>query len=321
MATHEPVMLTECLDVLAPALEPGSTSVDPPVFVDATLGLGGHTEALLQRLPDVHVIGVDRDPAARELAQKRLAQYSDRLQIVAGEHEHLAQALQDAAPGGRISAILFDLGVSSMQLDEAERGFSYSRDAVLDMRMNPEDPLSAADVLNGYSVSELERVLKQWGEERFARRIANAIVDRRDSDPVTTTGQLADLVRDNIPAAARRTGGNPAKRTFQAIRIEVNRELAGLPVALEAAIEALTVGGRIAVLSYHSLEDRIVKRRFAAGARTNAPDRMPVVPDDARPTLALLTRSARVPSEDEIARNPRAASARLRAAEKLREAA
>jgi len=205
-----------------------------------------------------------------------------------------------------------------MQLDEPQRGFSYSRDAPLDMRMNPQDELTAAQIVNTYTEGELVGVLRDYGEERSARRVAKAIIAARKVAPITSTAELAELVRDAIPQAAKRTGGHPAKRTFQALRIEINRELQGLPAALDAALSALVVGGRIAVISYHSLEDRIVKRRFAADSKETSPIRLPVIPDDARPSLRLLTRGAEVPSDLEISENPRAASAKLRAAECVR---
>ncbi len=312
---HVPVLLDQCVDILGPA-------VDHPdaVLLDATLGLGGHTEAFLERFGQLRVVGLDRDPVALEKASARLARFGSRFVPLAGEHEHLGELLKEIN-GGRLNAALFDLGVSSMQLDEPERGFSYAREAPLDMRMNPEDTLSAADVVNGYPPRELIRVLREYGEERSAGRIVDAIVRQRAVEPLTTTTQLAELVRNAIPAPAKRTGGNPAKRSFQAIRIEVNRELAGLPSAIDAALSALVVGGRIVVISYHSLEDRIVKRRFALDAKESSPVRLPVIPDDSRPQLQLLTRGAQVPFDEEISTNPRAASAKLRAAERVREAA
>lgn len=309
---HIPVLLDRCVELLGPAIsEPNA------VMVDATLGLGGHSEAFLRSFPDLTLVGVDRDPQALAKASERLAEFGERFVPQAGEHEHLGSLLA-TINGGRVNAVLFDLGVSSMQLDEPERGFSYSRDAPLDMRMNQDDPLSASDVVNTYSEADLVGVLRDFGEERSARRIAKAIIAARATHPIETTSELATLVRDAIPAPAKRTGGNPAKRTFQALRIEINREIQGLPAALDAALAALVVGGRIAVISYHSLEDRIVKRRFAVDAKESSPVRLPVIPDDARPSLRLLTRGAEVPSDSEISENPRAASAKLRAAERVR---
>jgi len=312
---HIPVLLDRCVQLLAPALtEPGA------VLVDATVGLGGHAETFLRRFPDVRVLGIDRDPHALASSADRLAGFGDRVSLVQGVHEDLADILAVHC-GGRTDAVLFDLGVSSMQLDRPERGFSYSRPAPLDMRMNPDDELTAQIVVNTYPAGELVRILREYGEERSARRIVEQIVTTRRVAPITTTSELAQLIDRAVPAPARRTGGNPAKRTFQALRIEVNRELQGLPAALDAAINSLVLNGRIAVMSYHSLEDRIVKRRLVAGASVHTPVRMAVIPNDARPELHLLTRGAEVPSSQELADNPRAASVRLRAAERVREAA
>jgi 16S rRNA (cytosine1402-N4)-methyltransferase len=306
------VMLQRVLDLLAPALsEPAA------VVVDATVGLGGHAQALLEAHPDLRLIGLDRDPAALERSAARLAGFGSRVRLVHTRYDALPEVLDEAGVR-RLDAALFDLGVSSLQLDDDVRGFAYSRDTPLDMRMDPTSSRTAAEVVNTYPVAELARVLRVYGEERFARRIAEAIVRAR---PLATSAVLAELVRTAVPAATRRTGGHPAKRTFQALRIEVNDELAVLETALPAAIAALRVGGRVAVLSYHSLEDRMVKRVLATGAATSAPPDLPVVPESAQPTLRLLTRGAETPDDDELARNPRAASARLRAAERVREAA
>jgi 16S rRNA (cytosine1402-N4)-methyltransferase len=312
---HVPVMATRVLSLLEPAL------VDrPAVLVDATVGLGGHAASLLAAHPGLRLIGIDRDPRALEISADRLAAYRTRLT--------LARAVYDALPAvlareglERIDGALFDLGVSSLQLDDDDRGFSYARDTALDMRMDPDAPLTAADVVNGYSAPDLARVIATYGEERFARRIADAIVRERSRTPVTSSARLAELVREAVPAATRRTGGHPAKRTFQALRIEVNDELGALERALPAAVAALRVGGRIVVLAYQSLEDRLVKRVLAAGAAVTAPPDMPVVPESAAPQLRLLTRGAEQPDDEERAANPRASSARLRAAERIREAA
>ncbi|WP_163547347.1 16S rRNA (cytosine(1402)-N(4))-methyltransferase RsmH [Candidatus Frankia nodulisporulans] len=310
---HTPVLTDRVLDLLAPALTtPGS------VVVDATVGLGGHTAALLERFSELQVIGLDRDPEA-------LARSQARLDVVAGGRFRLVQAVYDEigevlARLGRASVrgVLFDLGVSSLQLDTDERGFAYSRDAPLDMRMDGGDSggQTAADILNHYDAAALARVLRVYGEERFARRIAEAVVRARADAPFTTSARLVDLVRDAIPAPARRTGGNPAKRTFQALRIEVNTELDVLARALPAAFDALDVGGRVVVLSYHSLEDRIVKHQLAPYAQTLVPPDMPVIPAGAAPRLRWLTRGAEPASEAEKSDNPRAASVRLRAAER-----
>lgn len=312
---HVPVMLERCLALLAPALEaPGA------VVVDATLGLGGHSEALLVAHPHLRLVGLDRDPRALELAGRRLAPHRGRVSLVHAVYDELPDVLDDLGLDS-VQGVLFDLGVSSMQLDEAGRGFAYAQDAPLDMRMNPTTGATAADVVNTYTASELTRVLREYGEERFAQRIAGAIVRERAKEPFTRTARLAELVRSSIPAATRRTGGHPAKRTFQALRIEVNEELRVLERAVPAAVAALAVHGRIVVLSYHSLEDRLVKRVLAAGAASTAPPGLPVELPEHRPALRLLTRGAELPTEEEVAANPRAASARLRAAERVREAA
>jgi 16S rRNA (cytosine1402-N4)-methyltransferase len=311
---HVPVLRDRCVALLAPALElPGS------VVVDATLGLGGHSEALLQQCPQALLIGIDRDPEALELAGRRLAGFGDRVRLVHAVYDELPQVLHDLDVPD-VNGVLMDLGVSSLQLDETQRGFAYSIDAPLDMRMDGTEGATAADVLNTYSVQDLTRVLRDYGEERFAKRIASAIVRERDDRPFYTSARLVELIRDNVPAATRRTGGNPAKRTFQALRIEVNQELEVLERAVPAAVAALAVGGRIAVLAYHSLEDRIVKRTFAAGARGTTPEGLPVELADHAPRLRLLTRGAELPDAAETAANPRAASARLRAVERIRAA-
>jgi 16S rRNA (cytosine1402-N4)-methyltransferase len=312
---HLPVLLDRVLELLDPvSATPGA------IVVDATLGLGGHSAALLARHPDLRLIGIDRDPSALERSRARLAAHRDRVQLIHGVYDTLPEVLA-AAGVERVDGVLFDLGVSSMQLDADERGFSYSRDTTLDMRMDPTTGQTAADIVNGYSVPDLARVLKAYGEERFARRIATAIDRERSIAPLTSSARLAELVREAVPAATRRTGGHPAKRTFQALRIEVNDELGGLARALPAAVTALRFGGRLVVLAYQSLEDRIVKRTFAAGATTNAPPDLPVVPDSAAPQLRLLTRGAETADPLEIEANPRAASVRLRAVERIREAA
>ena len=312
---HVPVLLERCVELLSPALEvPGA------VVVDATLGLGGHSEALLRRFETVRLVGLDRDTEALALATTRLAPFAERVELVHAVYDELPRVLADLGLD-RVQGVLFDLGVSSLQLDARERGFAYAQDAPLDMRMDQTRGVTAAEVVNTYSAADLARLLREYGEERFARRIADAIVRERAREPFTGTVRLAELVRASIPAATRRTGGHPAKRTFQALRIEVNGELAALERALPAAVAALAVGGRIAVLSYHSLEDRLVKRVLVAGATSTAPRDLPVVPPEHEPRLRLLTRGAEEPSAEEVAANPRAASARLRAAERVREAA
>ncbi|MEU6211274.1 MULTISPECIES: 16S rRNA (cytosine(1402)-N(4))-methyltransferase RsmH [unclassified Streptomyces] len=307
-------MLQRCLDLLAPALErPGS------VVVDCTLGLGGHSEALLTRFPEARLIGLDRDKEALRLAGERLAPFGDRATLVHAIYADLAEVL-DGLRLPAVQGILFDLGVSSMQLDEADRGFAYAQDAPLDMRMDQTTGISAAEVLNTYAPGELVRILRQYGEEKQAKRIVSAIVRERDKEPFSNSARLVELIRDALPQAAKRTGGNPAKRTFQALRIEVNSELSGLERAIPAAVDRIAVGGRIAVLSYHSLEDRLVKQVFAEGATSTAPPGLPVVPEKYQPKLKLLTRGAELPTEEEIAENRRAAPARFRGVERIREA-
>ena len=312
---HVPVLRDRVIALLAPALEaPGA------VLVDATLGLGGHAEQALTRFPDLRLVGLDRDPEALRLSGERLAGFGERVTLVHAVYDELPDVLAEL--GYReVQGALFDLGVSSMQLDEVERGFAYAQDAPLDMRMDPTTGPTAADILNDYSAADLARILRQYGEEKFANRIAARIVVERAQEPITTSARLVDLVRESIPAAARRTGGNPAKRTFQALRIEVNGELDVLRRAIPAALEALALGGRIVVMSYQSLEDRIVKHALAAGAHPDVPAGLPVVPDSLQPWLRLLTRGAEMADEAEIAANPRAASVRVRAAERVGRAA
>ena len=309
---HVPVLRDRILDLLAPALaEPGS------VYVDGTLGMGGHSEAVLQRCPEARVVGIDRDPEALELAGERLASFGERFIPVHAVYDEIADVLADLGMP-QVQAVLFDFGVSSLQLDEADRGFAYAQDAPLDMRMDQTRGITAAEVLNTYDAPELERVLKDYGEERFARRIAGAIVRERAKEPFTTSARLVELLRAAVPAASQKSGGHPGKRTFQALRIEVNAELEAIRTALPAAIDALAVGGRIAVLSYHSLEDRLTKQALAAGAKSTTPPGLPVELPEHAPYLRLLTRGAEEPSAAETAANPRAASARLRAAERTR---
>jgi 16S rRNA (cytosine1402-N4)-methyltransferase len=312
---HVPVLLGRVLELLAPALTaPGA------VVVDATLGMGGHAEALLVAHPQARLIGIDRDTDALALATARLAPFEARITLVHAVYDQLPVVLADLGLS-TVDGILFDLGVSSLQLDETERGFSYAHDAPLDMRMDRTTGKTAADVVNTYSAAELAHVLRVYGEERFASRIANSIVQERSRQPLVSASRLAELVRDSIPAATRRTGGHPAKRTFQALRIEVNAELVALERAVPAAVAAVRVGGRVVVLSYQSLEDRLVKQVFAAGAASTSPYELPVELPDHAPRLRLLTRGADQASDAEIVANPRAASVRLRAIERIRQAA
>ena len=313
---HVPVMLDRVVAVLAPALTPDPNTTGAPVLVDCTLGLGGHAEALLAACPELHLIGLDRDPNALAAARRRLAPYGDRVTTVEAVYDELAEVLADQGLS-RIQAVLLDLGLSSLQIDDTDRGFAYSVDAPLDMRMDGKQALTAAEILNTYSAADLTRILRHYGEERFADRIARRVVSEREQTPYASSAQLVHTLDRAIPAAARAAGGHPAKRTFQALRIEVNGELAALERVLPAAVAALGVGGRIAVLAYHSLEDRLVKQVLAAGARDTAPRDLPVVPPEHRPQLRLLTRGAERPEAAEVAANRRAASARFRAAERI----
>jgi len=320
---HRPVMRDEIVEVFS--------TVPAGVVVDATLGGGGHSEALLVSRDDLSVLGIDRDLDAVAAASGRLHRFGDRFRAVHGRFDQLRQLAEDHLPMSRtrtttdrgtteqgtieagLSGVLFDLGVSSPQLDRPERGFSYRQDGPLDMRMDASAPWSAADIVNGYDADQLARVLRQYGDERFATRIAKAIVAAR---PVESTGQLAAIVTEAIPAATRRRGGHPAKRTFQAIRVEVNTELELLPAALDTAIEATAPGGRVAVLSYHSGEDRIVKDRFRrATGECECPPGLPCVCGAVQ--TVRLVRTPRRPSENERADNVRASSARLRVAERV----
>ncbi|MCD4534756.1 16S rRNA (cytosine(1402)-N(4))-methyltransferase RsmH [Nocardioides sp. cx-169] len=309
--THDPVLVDRVVALLAPALDH-----EGAVLVDATLGLGGHTEAVLASCSLARVVGIDRDPAALELAGRRLAPYGERFTGVHAVYDEIPDVLADLELS-EVDGVLFDLGVSSMQLDVRERGFAYASDAPLDMRMDGTTGPTAADVLNTYSAADLARVLRDYGEEKFARKIAAAVVRQREAQPFTTSARLVELLYAEIPAPARRTGGHPAKRTFQALRMEVNDELAVLRRAIPAAIDALAVGGRVVVESYHSLEDRLVKQAFTAATRSHVPVDMPFVPEGHEPELRLVTRRAERADAAEIAANPRAASVRLRAVERV----
>ncbi len=309
--SHNPVMVAEVVDAFAP--------VPAGLLVDGTVGGGGHTGALLEALRDNVVLGLDRDAEAVAAAGERLSGYGARAMVRQSGFENLAEVVASpevVALGLPVVGVLFDLGVSSWQLDEPGRGFTYRADAPLDMRMDRSQAKSAKDVVNGYEEAELARVIARYGEERFARKVARAIVARR---PVDTTAELADVVKQAIPAPARRTGPHPARRTFQAIRIEVNAELEHLELGLDAAFSVLAPGGRLAVLSYHSLEDRIVKERFTNwSSRPPVPRGLPVTGIPGEPPPArLVTRGAARPSPEEIAANPRAESARFRVLERV----
>lgn len=315
---HVPVLLDRCVELLAPALTRTNAAGDGATLIDATLGAGGHSEKFLTRFPGLRLIGLDRDPDALNIAGERLAPFGDRVTVVRTRYDGIADVAAEVGSGDAgVDAILFDLGVSSMQLDRVERGFSYATDAPLDMRMDAGSELTAAQVLNTYDEKALARVLRQFGEEKFASRIASFVARRRADKPFTTTGELVELLYQAIPAPARRTGGHPAKRTFQALRIEVNSELESLRIAIPAALEALRPQGRIAVMAYQSLEDRIVKTDFAAATASRTPPGLPVELPGYGPEFVALTRGAERADADEIERNPRSAPVRLRALEKV----
>ncbi|WP_216378946.1 16S rRNA (cytosine(1402)-N(4))-methyltransferase RsmH [Arcanobacterium phocae] len=311
-ALHVPVLLKPIVDILSPALQAESC------LIDCTLGMGGHSEAFLRAFPQLTVIGIDRDEQAIELASNRLASFGTRFIPVHTTYDDVDKVAQTYGHDGKVDAILMDLGVSSLQLDETERGFSYAHDAPLDMRMDTSCGITVAQLLATASHSELARILRIYGEEKFAPQIARAIIRRRETAPLERTSELADLVRETIPAPARRKGGNPSKRTFQALRIAVNNELDVLEAAVPRAIESLRVGGRIAVESYQSLEDRIVKEAFSVGLKSTSPPGLPMELADHAPYLKALTRGAQKADQAEQETNPRSASVRLRAVERLR---
>ncbi|WP_197518590.1 16S rRNA (cytosine(1402)-N(4))-methyltransferase RsmH [Mycobacterium sp. ACS1612] len=315
---HIPVLLDRCVELLKPALTREHADGKGAVLIDATLGAGGHAERFLTELPGLRLIGLDRDPDALWIAGERLARFGDRVVLVRTRFDGIERVLAETGyRASRVHGILFDLGVSSMQLDRTARGFSYAADAPLDMRMDPDADLTAAEVINTYDEKTLSRVLREFGEERFASRIAAQIVRRRAQRPFATTGELVELLYQAIPAPARRTGGHPAKRTFQALRIVVNGELDSLRDALPAAMNALTPGGRIVVMAYQSLEDRIVKNQFATATSSRTPPGLPVELPGHGPEFIALTRGAERAGAEEIELNPRSASVRLRALEKV----
>jgi 16S rRNA (cytosine1402-N4)-methyltransferase len=309
---HTPVLLDRCVELLAPALEGPDA-----VLVDGTLGMGGHSEAFLERFPALRLIGLDRDRDALRIAGERLARFGDRVTLVHTIYDGIADAV---ASTGRatVSGILFDLGVSSLQLDEADRGFAYSRDAPLDMRMDQSAGVTAADVVATYSEGELRRIFERFGEEKLAGRYARAIIAAREDAAIERSGRLVEILVAATPMAAQRAG-HPAKRVFQALRIEVNAELAALARAIPSAMDLLPVGGRIVVLAYQSLEDRIVKQAFADASASTAPAGLPVELPEHAPRFRLLVKGAERASETEMAENPRATPVRLRAAERVRE--
>ena len=312
MAQHVSVLLERCIDLLAPAIQRS----EKPVVVDATLGLGGHAEALLKRFPMLTVIGIDRDTDAIAFATSRLANFGDRFKNIHAVYDQIQDCIEKFGYE-KVDGILFDLGVSSMQLDEDERGFSYSHDAPLDMRMDQSQGRTAADIINYGDRDELIMILRKFGEERFAPRIADAIIRQRENSFMNSTAELAALVKENIPAATRRTGGNPAKRTFQALRIAVNDELGALTRAIPASLNALVVGGRLVVMSFQSLEDRIVKEFFVEASESKTPREVPVEIPELAAKFKLVVRGSESASSTELAANPRSASVRLRAIERV----
>ncbi|MCH9666999.1 MAG: 16S rRNA (cytosine(1402)-N(4))-methyltransferase RsmH [Actinomycetia bacterium] len=334
-APHVPVLLDRCVELLAPALTRRDSDGTGATVVDATLGAGGHAHRLLTQFAGLRLIGLDRDSEALRIAAERLAPFADRITLVHTRNDRMAglagvaDVAGAAAGDGGVDGILFDLGVSSMQLDRPERGFSYSTDAPLDMRMDigggvpggdaegSESDLTAAEIVNTFDEQALARLLREFGEERFASRIAAHIVRRRATAPFSTTSELVELLYRAIPAPARRTGGHPAKRTFQALRIAVNAELESLRHAIPAALAALRPGGRIVVMAYQSLEDRIVKREFAAATASRTPPGLPVELPGYGPEFVALTRGAERADPEEIERNPRSAPVRLRALQRV----
>ena len=312
MQEHISVMRDTCIDLLTPAINKSET----PVVVDATLGLGGHSEALLDSNPNLVLIGIDRDLDAIVKAKNRLAKFENRAIVSHTIFDEIKNVVNSFG-FKQVDGILFDLGVSSMQLDQSDRGFSYSQDAPLDMRMDRSTGITASEIVNTYAPGELVRILRTYGEEKFATRIVENIVKERAKAPLNSTAQLATLVKESIPAATRRTGGNPAKRTFQALRIETNDELGAVSRAIPQALELLKVGGRLVVMSFQSLEDRIVKEIFTEATTSGTPRDLPIDLPEFAAKFALVVRGSVLPSEAEIAANSRAQSVRLRAIERL----
>ncbi|MFT4232059.1 MAG: 16S rRNA (cytosine(1402)-N(4))-methyltransferase RsmH [Leucobacter sp.] len=316
-ALHTPVLLARCLELLAPAIASAEAAGRTPVAVDATLGMGGHSAALLDAHPGLVLIGLDRDPEALELAGRRLERFGDRAILVHAVYDEIERAVRESG-SDRIDAALFDLGVSSLQLDEADRGFAYAQDAPLDMRMDQSRGETAAEVLASAPEGRLRAIFERYGEEPLAARYARAVVAARSEEPILRSSRLVEVLQRATPAAVR-DQRHPAKRVFQALRIEVNGELSVLERAIPAALDLLQVGGRIAVMAYQSLEDRLVKRELTRRSRSTAPEGLPVELPEHRPELRLLTRGAELADEAERERNPRAIPVRLRAAERLRE--
>lgn len=305
-------MLDRCIALLAPSIEKSAN----PIVIDATLGMGGHAEALLERYPNLLVVGIDRDTEAIKIASNRLAKFGARFTFVHAVFDQMPEVLSELGIKG-VDGILFDLGVSSLQLDHVDRGFSYSNSAPLDMRMDKSSGLTARDVLENYSKEDLVKILRTYGEERFATRIVENIIKARSAGTLKTTTDLAELVKASIPAPARRVGGNPAKRTFQAIRIEVNQELKILENALPKALNQLKVGGRLVVMSFQSLEDKIVKQAFASASESKNPMGLPVELEHLKAKYQLVFRGSEGARAEEIETNSRAQSVRLRAIERV----
>lgn len=308
---HVSVALDRCIELLTPAIENSKS----PVFVDATLGLGGHSFAMLTRFPNLTLIGIDRDQSAIDKASERLAQFKERVHIAHSVFDHFEEIVKGFG-FEKIDGALFDLGVSSMQLDQSERGFSYSKDAPLDMRMDQSEGITASEIVNSWSHSDLTRILRIYGEEKFASRIADFIIREREVSPINSTAKLSELVKAAIPAAARRTGGNPAKRTFQALRIAVNNELEVIERALPQALELLQVGGRLVVLSFQSLEDRIVKEAFGQITQSTSPRELPIELPGHAAKFKLIAKGEAA-SDLEIEENSRAQSVRIRAVQRV----
>ena len=309
---HTSVMLDRCIALLAPAIENSSS----PIIVDATLGLGGHTYALLEKYPNLKIVGLDRDSSAISIAQERLVEFGNRVTIIHAVYDQMPNVLDDLGLK-YVDGILFDLGVSSLQLDSAERGFSYAQSAPLDMRMDQTRGVTAQEVIDSYSRSDLIRVIREYGEERFASRIVDNIIEARQTNAITSTSDLADLIKRSIPAPARRVGGNPAKRTFQALRIEVNQELSVLERAIPLAMNHLRVGGRMVVMSFQSLEDKIVKKFFTTATQSLTPRELPIEIAGMQAKFALVFSGSEKASQQEINENSRAQSVRLRAIERV----
>jgi len=316
MAEHVSVMLDECLSLLAPAIESAIAQGKEAIVVDATLGLGGHSRALLQKFPQLRIIAIDRDTAAIAIAQANLSEFSDRITVTHAVFDQISSVVR-ATGRSEVCGILFDLGVSSMQLDEKNRGFAYSHSAPLDMRMDASKGITAGEIINTYSREELVAILRNFGEEKFAPRIVDAIIERRSKSQLTDTIELAEIVKKAIPAATRRTGGNPAKRTFQALRIAVNGELDAITSAIPQALELLAISGRLVVMSFQSLEDKIVKEFFTLATASGTPRELPVEIPELAAKFALVIRGSKSASDDEQASNPRSTSVKLRAIERV----